>query len=120
LGALGLAIEVGELGLEAEIDLLGDPADVIGLVVEGAEAAEVTETLAPCSVAVAGVSAPLCATSAPTPIIDNAAVSINAGSARVDLLTCGAESASASSIHSGLLGGVILAPFVNQKIGHDP
>ena len=101
------------LGLETEIDLPADTADDMVPVAEGAEATEVTEALTPCSVVVTGVSTPLCATSAPTPTIDKAAASTNAGSARVTFLDCGAESASASSIHSGLFGGVIChIPFV--------
>ena len=89
----------------------------MALVLEGEEAKDVAEAIAPCSVAVTGVSAPFSATSAPTPTIDKAAASTNAGRARVTYLTCGAESASASSIHSGLFGGVMChIPFF---IKHD-
>ena len=109
-GAFGLAIT---LGLDTEIDLLGEIADAMALVADGAVGEEFMETLTPCSFAMAGVSAPLWATSAPTPTIESAAASTSAGSARVTFLTSGAESASASSIHSGLFGGVIChIPFV--------
>jgi len=108
---------VAELGLEIESDLLGELADAKELFADGIDVEEFTEPFEPCSFAMAGVSVPPCAISAPTPTTDSAAAKTSAGKARFTFLTCGAESASASSIHSGLSGGVIChIPFV---ITHD-